>query len=157
MVPRMPAIPGLKVVKSGIHGYGVVATRDFEVGEKVADVEGVLYHEDDVEDDRYCLWMDEGWYLDMVDQTRWVNHSCEPNIEIEGELERDGGYWARLVAIRPIKAGEELVYDYAFSPELAEPCACGTPKCRGWIVDPDEALAAAPSSQAAISRATVEG
>src|SRR3954469_26064954 len=124
----MPAIPGLKVVKSGIHGYGVVATRDFARGEIIAEVEGVLYREEDVDDDRYCLWMDEGWYLDMVDQTRWVNHSCDPNVEIDGEVGPDGPT-ARLIAARKVRAGDELTYDYAFSAHLAEPCACGTDKC----------------------------
>ncbi len=134
----MPPIPGLRVIVSPIHGYGVVATRDFTPGEVIADVEGIPFREDQVFDDRYALWLDNGNYLDMVDQTRWVNHSCDPNAEVEG----DEG-WARLVCIKPIRAGEEITYDYAFSAELAEPCTCGAPSCRRWIVDPDELAALA--------------
>jgi SET domain-containing protein len=97
-------------------------------------VDGVLYREDEIVDDRYCLWIDDGWYFDMVDQTRWINHSCDPNAEIEADLDGQGGAWANIVAIRPIHAGEEITYDYGFPPELAERCHCGAPTCRGWIV-----------------------
>jgi uncharacterized protein len=72
----------------------------------------------------------------MVDQTRWINHSCDPNAEVEAGLE-DGG-WARIVAIRPIAAGDELTYDYGFTADVAEPCACGARHCRGFIVDAEE-------------------
>jgi uncharacterized protein len=137
----MPAIPGLRVVASGIHGYGVVATRAFAPGEVVADVEGIVWNADVEEDrdDRYSLWLDEEWYLDMVDQTRWINHSCAPNCDIEADIEKDGSSaWARVVAVAPIAMGEEITYDYGFTADLAEPCRCGAPECRGWIVDEDE-------------------
>ena len=133
----MPALPGLRVIRSPIHGYGVVATRDFAPGELIADVDGVLWREDELHDDTYCLWMDEGVYLDMVDQTRWINHCCEPNAEIQGEVV-DGVPWARVVALRPIRAGEEITYDYGFPAHLAEPCGCGAPGCRKFIVAADE-------------------
>jgi SET domain-containing protein len=135
----MPPISGLRVVSSGIHGYGVVACRDFAVGEVIATVDGILRHEDEEAwDDRYALWMDEGYYFDMLDQTRWINHSCDPNGEVEADFDEDGTPWARVVAIKPIRAGEEITYDYAFTAELAEPCACGVQACRRWIVDVDE-------------------
>jgi uncharacterized protein len=133
----MPPLAGLRVVRSSIHGYGVLATRDFAPGDVIADVDGVLRREDDLTDDTYCLWMDDGIYLDMVDQTRWINHSCEPNAEIEGEVEGDGA-WARVVAVRPIRAGEEITYDYGFPASLAEPCGCGAPTCRKFIVAVEE-------------------
>ena len=134
----MPLDSKIRVYRSPIHGYGVIALRDFEPDEVVAEVEGVLYREAEIEDDTYCLWVDEDFYLDMVDQTRWINHSCEPNAEIEAELDGNGGAWARVVASRPIRAGEEITYDYGFPQELAEPCSCGTATCKGWIVDSDE-------------------
>jgi uncharacterized protein len=134
----VPNDPRFRVFRSPIHGYGVCALKKFEAGELVADVEGILYTEEDLTDDRYCLWVDEGYYFDMVDQTRWINHSCNPNVEVEAELDGRGGAWARIVACRAIAAGEELTYDYAFPAALAEACSCGAPKCSGWIVDSDE-------------------
>jgi hypothetical protein len=134
----MPHIAGLRVIKSSIHGYGVVATRDFREGEPIADVEGVPLRPDQIENDDYCLWINDDMYFDMVDQTRWINHSCDPNAEIEGEEDPDGRVWARVLAARDIKAGEEITYDYGFALVHAMPCRCSTPRCRGWIIDPDE-------------------
>ena len=79
----MPTRSLFRVFRSPIHGYGVIALKEFEPGEVLADVEGVLYAEEDLIDDRYCLWVDEGFYFDMVDQTRWINHSCAPNVEVK--------------------------------------------------------------------------
>jgi len=134
----VPLDPRIRVFRSPIHGYGVITLRDFAPGEVLAEVEGVLYREDEIEDDRYCLWVDDDFYLDMVDQTRWINHSCQPNAEIEAELDGNGGAWARVIAARHILAGEEITYDYGFPHELAEPCSCATTDCKGWIVDSDE-------------------
>jgi uncharacterized protein len=134
----VPIDSKIRVFRSPIHGYGVIALQDFEPHDVVADVEGVLYREAEIKDDTYCLWVDDDFYLDMVDQTRWINHSCDPNSEIEADLDGQGGAWARIVATRPIRAGEEITYDYGFPQELAEPCSCGTPKCSGWIVDSEE-------------------
>jgi SET domain-containing protein len=136
----MPPIAGLRVVNSGIHGYGVIAERDFAPGEVVAAVDGLPWNAElEDRDDRYSLWLDDEWYFDMLDQTRWINHSCAPNCEIEGDIRPDGSNpWAHVVALRPIRAGEEITYDYGFSAELAEPCSCGAPTCRRWIVDEDE-------------------
>ncbi len=134
----MPQLPGLKVIRSPIHGYGVVATRPFRKGEVIAEVDGYVWRDEENLDDTYSLYIDDGVYMDMLDQTRWINHSCDPNAEIKAEPTDDGGAWARIVAIRDIRVGEEIAYDYAFPAELAEPCRCGTTMCRGWIVDPDE-------------------
>ena len=134
----MPVIRGLRVIRSPIHGYGVLAERDYAAGEVITEIDGVVWREGETWNDTYTLWVDEGVYLDMVDQTRWINHSCEPNAEIEGEVEADGKVWARLVAYKDVRAGEELLYDYGFPAHLAEPCACGAKTCRGWIVDEEE-------------------
>jgi SET domain-containing protein len=134
----VPIDPRIRVFRSPIHGYGVVARRNIEGGEVIAEVEGILYREEELIDDRYCLWVCDGFYFDMVDQTCWINHSCNPNSEIEADLDGAGGAWARVIASRPISAGEEITYDYAFPHELAEPCSCGSQMCRGWIVDADQ-------------------
>ena len=132
----MGALSGLRVVRSSIHGYGVVATRDFAAGAVLAEVDGALWHSDEDLDDRYSLWLGDDWFLDMLDQTRWINHSCDPNGEVEAGIEHGG--WARIVALRPIRAGEEITYDYGFTADIAEPCSCGARACRGYIVDVDE-------------------
>ncbi|MBK7074200.1 MAG: SET domain-containing protein-lysine N-methyltransferase [Myxococcales bacterium] len=154
----MPHLTGLRVTHSAIHGYGVITTRRFAKGELVLEGDGVLYREDDEFDDTYALVL-PGWgadggddpdapavYYDLIDQTRWINHSCEPNTEIDSRYDHErGALRAWWVATRDLEPGEELTYDYAFVGALAQPCACGAAACRGLIVDADpEELAAVP-------------
>lgn len=152
----MPIAEGLRVVQSSIHGYGVVAARRFRAGEVVIRGDGVLYHASDEFDDTYALVLpcvdggpefaadaaedeDAVFFYDLVDQTRWINHSCAPNTEVTGRWDPEAkivrSWWT---AVRDIEPGEELTYDYAFTASVAEPCACGAATCRGLIVDPDE-------------------
>jgi SET domain-containing protein len=155
----MPPAPGLSVIASSIHGYGVRADRRFAAGERVIEGDGVTYQQSDDFDDTYALVLPahdgaggedhdaDPVYFDLVDQTRWINHSCEPNTAIESGWDaRTGAVAAWWVALRAIEPGEELSYDYAFLGELAEPCNCGAPSCRGLIVDLDpEELASIPA------------
>ncbi|GMU58771.1 MAG: SET domain-containing protein-lysine N-methyltransferase [Myxococcales bacterium] len=131
----MARLSGLQVVRSTVDGYGVITTRFRKQGSVIADVDGVLWREGEERDDRYSLILEPGVFFDMVDQTRWVNHSCEPNVVVEAGLTRAGNGWAQLQALRDLEAGEELFYDYALPAELKEPCCCRTKSCRGWIVD----------------------
>ena len=143
----MPQLEGLKVVLSKIHGYGIVALKPYKAGDVLVFGDGVLYHEDDQFDDTYSLVYsddeDEGddpdRYLDLIDQTRWINHACSPNTEVSTDLNpKTGQPHAWWTALRDIKVGEELTYDYCFSGHLAEPCNCNNRACIGLIVDPDE-------------------
>jgi len=141
----MPQIEGLRVIRSSIHGYGVIATRAHRAGDVVANVDGVQLRLEEIVDDEYCLWVNDDLYFDMVDQTRYINHCCDPNCEVEADVDDAGVVWARIVALRDIAPGEEVTYDYGFSLEHAIPCRCGAPACRGLIIDADlvPAMAAA--------------
>ena len=141
----MPVLDRLRVVQSKIHGYGVIATQPFAKGEVLCYGDGVVYDANDEFDDTYCLVLpaedtDTGraMFFDLVCQTRWFNHSCEPNTEVmlswDPKTKTMTSWW---VALRDIQPGEEVTYDYAFVAEVAERCACGTPSCRGVIVDDD--------------------
>lgn len=144
----MPLLDGLVVVHSKIHGYGVVTTRPFTKGELICYGDGVLYPQDVEFDDTYALVVDndsphhtgELLYWDLACQTRWFNHSCDPNSQVLSKWDHEANtlraWW---VAMRDIAVGEEIVYDYAFVAEVAEPCYCGAQKCRGLIVDDDPA------------------
>lgn len=66
----------------------------------------------------------------------FFNHSCNPNAGIKGQI--------FLVAMRDIKKGEEVVFDYAMTlcrSKNAKPyklkCLCGKKDCRGIITDND--------------------
>jgi SET domain-containing protein len=63
---------------------------------------------------------------------RLINHSCDPNCEVFGK-----GLRLWVYAMKDIKKGEELSYDYGFSFDedfKNYPCKCGTDKCVGYIV-----------------------
>jgi len=74
-----------------------------------------------VEDDLFLLTTSEG-------AADWVNHSCDPNAGLDGQIV--------LVALRDIRAGEEITFDYATSdasPYDEFECGCGSRICRGHI------------------------
>jgi len=62
---------------------------------------------------------------------RLLNHSCAPNCEAELDEDR---IW--IVALRDIKAGEELTFNYGYDLEnyREHPCRCGAVECVGYIV-----------------------
>ena len=70
---------------------------------------------------------------------RWINHSCAPNCEPD---EVDGRIFIK--ALRKIRAGEELNYDYGliidepYTKKLKAdyPCWCGSKNCRGTLLAP---------------------
>src|SRR6266545_5681965 len=153
----MPLMEGFKVVRSAIHGYGLVATRPFRAGDVLLYGDGVLYREEDDFDDQYALILpgyetgpdgEEGppLFWDLACQTRWINQSCDPNSEVDSRwLADEKSVLAWWVALRDIAPGQELTYDYCFAAQVAEPCNCGAQSCRGLIIDPDEAELVTPA------------
>jgi hypothetical protein len=72
--------------------------------------------------------------IDGHGMAMFVNHSCQPNCETD---EIDGHVY--IFAIRNIKAGEELTYDYwLYDGDDDAPCYCGSKKCRGSMYSPAE-------------------
>lgn len=65
--------------------------------------------------------------------TMWfVNHSCEPNCEVTGDL--------RLRAIRDLEADEEATFDYSENVTYEGffmKCKCGSLQCRGFVLGRD--------------------
>jgi hypothetical protein len=143
----MPLLDGLRVVHSNIHGYGVVATRPFQPGELICYGDGVIYDGDAEFNDTYALVLPpedtshgRPMFFDLVCQTRWFNHSCEPNTDVMLKFDEQAmAMTAWWVARREISVGEEITYDYAFVADVAEACSCGSAECRGVIVDDDPA------------------
>ena len=142
---------------SPIHGTGVFAARDIAANEEIVEYAGrritqaqadAEYPDDDGHTFLYVL--NDHWLIDAGvggNDSRWINHSCDPNCEVwlieseDGDPAKD-----RLVieSMRPIKAGEELTYDYGITND--EPltdaerelwrCRCGSPKCKGTMLLP---------------------
>ncbi|KAH8373440.1 hypothetical protein KR009_006870 [Drosophila setifemur] len=101
----------------------------------------------------YCLHLDGGLVIDgqrMGSDCRFVNHSCEPNCEMQ-KWSVNGLSRMVLFAKRTIKQGEELTYDYNFSlfnPSEGQPCRCNTPQCRGVIGGKSQRVKPLPAVEA---------
>ncbi|XP_050388298.1 histone-lysine N-methyltransferase ASHH2 [Argentina anserina] len=66
---------------------------------------------------------------------RFINHSCDPNCRTEKWMV-NGEVCIGLFALRDIKKGEEVTFDYNFVRVIgaaAKKCYCGSPLCQGYI------------------------
>jgi uncharacterized protein len=61
----------------------------------------------------------------------YSNHSCDANIGMRGEI--------TFVAMRDIRAGEELTHDWCTTDDddYSIACKCGAAKCRGTLTGKD--------------------
>ena len=124
----------LVVRPSPIHSVGVYASTPIRKGTRLVEYEGerITLEEADRRYDgvtrTYLYGLDDGkTVIDGHGLGAYLNHSCDPNCEVD---EIKGRVW--LFAIRDIAAGEELVWDYnLYDDEDPAPCYCGTRKCRG--------------------------
>lgn len=137
---------------SKIHGRGVFAATDIPKGTRIIEYKGKrisyklackLYPDVDGKPTHTFLFeIDDDTVIDAAqggNAARWINHSCEPNCEA---VDDDGRIF--IEAIRNIKAGEELGYNYGITLEerhtKAEkarwPCYCGTKRCTGTLLQP---------------------
>lgn len=103
-------------------------------GERISQAEAVRREADPSREAVYTLWLDNGEVIDGLyggNETRYMNHSCAPNVDLD---EVDGRLF--FVAARDLAAGEELTIDYAYDPvPPLEPCRCGAANCRGYLND----------------------
>jgi hypothetical protein len=58
------------------------------------------------------------------------------DLDMYFEDDIDAEIWVE--STRDILPGEELTIDYCWPADIAVKCLCGSPNCRGWIVDPSE-------------------
>jgi uncharacterized protein len=142
--------PLFKVGRSTIQGRGAFATRDIRRGERIGEYTGerVSWEEadaryDDESQDRHHTFLfevDDDTVIDAAvggSPAMYINHSCDPNCE--AVIEHGHVF---IDALRNIKAGQELFYDYNFildepnTPAVKKryPCWCGAKKCRGTIL-----------------------
>lgn len=93
---------------SPIDGKGLFAFRDFVEGETVESVTGYLQADwDKPSTSKYALMVGRKRTLILSGKCRFVNHSTEPNVQF-----KIGKKNFTLVALRNIKAGEELTSRY---------------------------------------------
>ena len=136
--------------RSAIQGVGAFAITDIPKGTRIIEYEGerITNAEADRRDvaasearhHTFLFILNKRTVIDAAfdgNEARFINHSCDPNCDAVIE---PGHIW--IDALKRIPAGTELAYDYEYDDEdytIAElrlyGCRCGSPKCRGTIVD----------------------
>lgn len=119
----------VEIRKSGKHGNGLFALRDFKKGESLYSLKkGRMVKYDEIQNlsEREKMHLDRvGDEYEIIEPPGcFINHSCEPNVEEKNRI----GY-----ASRDIKEGEEITIDYTY---LEKPfkCYCGSKNCRGLVL-----------------------
>lgn len=131
-----------KVRTSKTHGRGLFATKPIRKGEIVSVRGGHILTRQMVKKCRKPIgyWgypIADGLVLGPLTEAEtesvmmFLNHSCEPNVGIQGQI--------IFVAMRNIRVGEELTIDYAMFGADKKPmqCKCQASACRGVITDKD--------------------
>jgi SET domain-containing protein len=142
----------IKVRRSKVHGQGVFAlqrigkgTRIIEyVGDRISHARANRRYDDHDENDNHTFLfaVDRNVVIDATvggNDSRFINHSCDPNCESNIENRR-----VFVDAIRTIEPGAELSYDYQIGRERDDPpnvdviyaCRCGARSCRGTMLWP---------------------
>src|SRR5438067_8720778 len=137
------------VRRSRVHGRGLFARTPYRRGDLVGEYQGRVI-DVALEGETSSAWnsdpaytllfaLDDGLTIDAGvkgNSIRFMNHSCDPNCETSVEVDR-----VFVHALRPIRPGEELTYDYNLRPgdpadsTDAYTCKCGSKMCRGTMID----------------------
>jgi SET domain-containing protein len=140
------------VRRSKLHGNGVFAARKIPAGTRILEYGGARIsakeadrrHPTNPDDPFHTFFfsLSSGKVIDGGDEgndSRWINHSCEPNCESQ---EGSAGKRVYIVALRDLKRGEELFYDYGLvldgkitkADKEGYKCLCGAATCRGTML-----------------------
>ena len=144
----------IKVRRSKVHGQGVFALQRIRKGTRIIEYVGDRisharanrrYDDHDANDNHTFLFaVDRNVVIDATvdgNDSRFINHSCDPNCESNIENRR-----VFIDAIRTIEVGDELNYDYQIGRERDDPpnvdviyaCRCGAKDCRGTMLWPPQ-------------------
>ena len=150
-----------KIKKSNIDNKGLYASKNIKSGKLVINYKGKLITKKETDtnpkfdNDKaiYLFNLNRRFDLDgdfEYNTARLINHSCNPNCEVNGK-----GLKLWITAIRDIKKGEELSYDYGFGYDEDYKqfvCKCGAKNCVGYIVREGSRWRIKKSRSASVSR-----
>ena len=135
--------PKTEVRESKIHGRGLFAITDIAKDEVVAVKGGYIVDRKALREGIAPLLGpveiqigDDLFIAPVTEEERegsmlYSNHSCDPNLGIRGEI--------TFVAMRDIRAGEELTHDWATTDDdkYSVACKCGASNCRKILTGKD--------------------
>jgi SET domain-containing protein len=131
----------VRVGTSCIAGQGLFAAQNIKKDTRIIRYNGEKISKE--ESDRratggnaYIFQFNDRYDIDgktLKNKARYVNHSCDPNCET---FQTERAIW--IIALRDIKEGEELTYNYGYGIEDYEqyPCTCRSKHCCGYILHP---------------------
>ncbi|OIT40689.1 PREDICTED: histone-lysine N-methyltransferase ASHH2-like [Nicotiana attenuata] len=139
----------LKCFKYGKKGYGLQLLEDVYEGQFLIEYVGEVLdmHAYEARQKEYALKGHKHFYFmtlngsEVIDACakgnlgRFINHSCDPNCRTEKWMV-NGEVCIGLFALRDIKQGEEVTFDYNYVRVFGaavKKCVCGSPHCRGYI------------------------
>ena len=134
--------PRLVIRSSSIHAAGCYTLDPIRKRQRICEYNGPRMEKavaDERYADRYVTYLFGYGSGDMVidgfGTAMFINHCCSPNCETEEMEER-----IFLCALRDIKAGEELTFEYNLydSDDARQDCYCGAANCRGTMFAKEE-------------------
>ncbi len=127
---KVPKSPKLLRKKSRT-GLGIFAGEDIRKKQFIILYTGkkITAKEADKRGGQYLFELNSRWTLDgkgRKNLARYINHSCRPNAEADVK-----GHQVFITALKNIKEGEEIIYDYGkeFFNEYIKPKGCRCIKC----------------------------
>jgi hypothetical protein len=133
----MPAISADKPFRVGRSrtGLGLFATHDIKKGSKIIRYTGRMLDcskkKDDAIENKYLFQITNRWTIDgslRTNVARYINHACRPNSESDVSKRK-----RRVIirAIKNIKAGDEINYDYGdeYFKSYLKPIGCKCDHC----------------------------
>jgi SET domain-containing protein len=118
-------------------GLGLFATGIIEKGTRIVEYSGPLLDcskpEQDAIENKYLFELNGRWTIDgsvRRNVARYANHSCRPNAESDVRPRLRKVY---IRAIKTIKPGDEITYDYGtdYFKEYLKPIGCKCASCEG--------------------------
>ena len=129
----------VRVGQSPIAGQGLFAAVDISQGTRIIEYTGEKISTREslrrlAQGNVYIFRLNYRFAIDgqtTANMARYINHSCDPNCAAD---KMNGHLW--IIALRDIKAGEELTYNYGYTQENYQqyPCHCGARDCCGYIL-----------------------
>lgn len=130
--PSLSPTPSLIVKRSPAGGLGLVTQSPIKKGEFVIEYIGPILtnKEADKKAGKYLFQINSRKTIDgsvRSNIARYINHSCKPNCEVDIKKGR-----VLISAIKNIKAGEELSYDYGeeYFDYYIKPHGCRCAPCK---------------------------
>ena len=90
----------VQVKDSALHGKGLFAAENIKKDVVIGEVSGRKTQQDSM----HTLWLDDEQGFRVQCDFKYINHSRTPNVAYYDDL--------TVVALKAIKAGEELLHDY---------------------------------------------